>query len=360
MVSTAKDIMTTGAITVTPDMSLLDAAKILNDHDFAGIPVVDKEGVLAGILTEYDIISKSPKDEMMASLTVHDAMNTDPIIFQENAPLEEVLGAFKKHHRVNPVPVVDSSRKVVGIVSRYDIVKVMIASTAHQLSAPLTAIGWSAESLLRGAGGKLSAEQREFVEEMHNQARSLQDTVNLFLNVTRLESGIFNLKPTQVRLSEVAEDLFKTFESFLLKKNLKFTKSCDENSAMLDERIFRVVLQNLLSNAIRYTPDGGAINVEVKKLEDKVLIRVTDTGLGISLKEQPKIFSHSFRTEEAKNVSSEGTGLGLYLAKMMVEKIGGKIWFESPASPSASLSLDGSQSGEEGKGSIFSVEMPVA
>lgn len=337
-----KDIMTTAVVAVPPEMPLLQAAKILSDHDFAGVPVADKNGILVGILTEYDLISKN-QETKKNSLVVKDAMNPEPIVFHEGASFEEVAATFRDHHRVNPVPVVDEAGKVIGIVSRYDLIKTFLALAAHQLSAPLTAIGWSAESLLKGVGGKLTNKQREYIEEIYHQIKTLQDTVSLFFNVTRLESGIFNLKPAFLQLAEVAEDICGVFGPILTKRNLKFVKSYDESKVTLDERILRIVLQNLLSNAIRYTPDGGTIAVEVRSQKGAVFIKVSDTGLGISTNEQSQMFSRLFRTKEARALSDEGMGLGLYLVKMIVEKSGGKIWFESKAN----------------KGSTFYVELPV-
>ena len=144
-----KDIMTTQVVIVRPDMLLMEAAKVLAEHNFDGVPVVDKENKLIGILTEYDLISKSTlihfptlqkiiqnigvygKDKShfkkdfaeITSLTVKDAMNADPLTLPEDAAYEDVKQAFREHHRVNPIPVVDKDRKVIGVVSRYDVLK---------------------------------------------------------------------------------------------------------------------------------------------------------------------------------------------------------------------------------------------
>lgn len=146
---TVADIMTKDVISVSPETPLLDAAKILAEHNFDGVPVVDKENKLIGILTEYDLISKGTsihlptfqvilqnlsvfrKDKSqfqkelgeIAGLTVKDVMNADPLTFLENTTYEEAVTAFREHHRVNPVPVIDKDRKVIGVVSRYDVLK---------------------------------------------------------------------------------------------------------------------------------------------------------------------------------------------------------------------------------------------
>lgn len=147
--ASVKDIMTKEVISVSPGMPLIDAARLLAEHNFDGMPVVDAENKLVGILTEYDLISKSTlihfptfqkiiknlgvysKDKShfqkdfaeIAALTVKDVMNSDPLTLPEEASYENAVQAFRDHHRVNPIPVIDKDRKVIGVVSRFDVLK---------------------------------------------------------------------------------------------------------------------------------------------------------------------------------------------------------------------------------------------
>lgn len=144
-----RDIMTREVISVRLETPLTEAAKILAAYDFDGIPVADDTGTLIGILTEYDLISKGSavhiptlqmlikqlpvlsKDQSafrddvkaLAALTVRDVMNDDPLTLPESATFEDAVMAFRDHHRVNPIPIVDQNRKVVGIITRFDILK---------------------------------------------------------------------------------------------------------------------------------------------------------------------------------------------------------------------------------------------
>ena len=146
---TVKDIMTREVISVKPETPLQEAAEILAKHGFDGMPVVDEENKLVGILTEYDLISKGSathlptfqkiiknlgvyskdksqftKDfEEISSLKVKDVMNNDPLTLLEDATYEEAVQAFRDHHRVNPIPVIDQDRKVIGVISRFDVLK---------------------------------------------------------------------------------------------------------------------------------------------------------------------------------------------------------------------------------------------
>ena len=144
-----KDIMNDQVISVLPDLPMADAASIIAEHGFDGVPVVDGEYKLVGILTEYDLVSKGSaihlptfqkivqnlqvygkdksrfsKDfDALAALKVKDVMNDDPLTLPEDASYEDAVRAFRDHHRVNPIPVVDKDRKVVGVVSRFDVLK---------------------------------------------------------------------------------------------------------------------------------------------------------------------------------------------------------------------------------------------
>lgn len=145
--------MTTKVISVRVGAPLYEAAKILAEHGFDGIPVVDDENHLAGILTEYDMINKGSAVylptfqiifknlkvlgakgdqfvhdiEVIKKITVGNIMNTDPLTLSENSTYEEAVILFRDHHRVNPVPVIDKERKVIGVVSRFDVLKSLYA-----------------------------------------------------------------------------------------------------------------------------------------------------------------------------------------------------------------------------------------
>ncbi len=146
-----RDIMTKKVVSISPDTSLFEAAKIISEHNFDGMPVVDKENHIIGIVTEYDLIMRTStanasflqkilnevylkqtdkvKDAAeegareIASLKVSDIMNKEPLVLKEDASFEEVIATFIAHHRVNPIPIVDSENKVVGIISRFDILR---------------------------------------------------------------------------------------------------------------------------------------------------------------------------------------------------------------------------------------------
>jgi CBS domain-containing protein len=142
----AKDIMTKEVIAVHIDTPLLDVAKVLAEHNFDGVPVTDKDNKLIGLVTEYDLINKTSavhlptlqvilrnlpqfkKEEQhfqqeILSLKVSDIMNKDPLTMPPDMPYEEVIKLFREHHRVNPIPVVDKGGKILGVISRFDVLR---------------------------------------------------------------------------------------------------------------------------------------------------------------------------------------------------------------------------------------------
>ncbi|OGF69029.1 hypothetical protein A3H65_01830 [Candidatus Giovannonibacteria bacterium RIFCSPLOWO2_02_FULL_45_14] len=144
-----KDVMVKNVISVGPETALIKAAQIIMEHGFDGVPVVDKENKLVGILTEYDLIEKSSSIHLptfqkvlenlkvfkqdssefqkevkeVTALKVQDVMNDDPLTLTPETSFEEMVKTFREHHRVNPIPVIDKDRKVIGVVSRFDVLK---------------------------------------------------------------------------------------------------------------------------------------------------------------------------------------------------------------------------------------------
>src|SRR3989344_4160975 len=122
-----KDVMAKKVISVEPDMPLIKAAQIIMEHSFDGVPVVDEENKLVGILTEYDLIEKSSSIHLPTFQKIleklKDVMNEDPLTLAPETSFDEMVKTFREHHRVNPIPVIDKDKKVIGVVSRFDVLK---------------------------------------------------------------------------------------------------------------------------------------------------------------------------------------------------------------------------------------------
>jgi signal transduction histidine kinase len=159
----------------------------------------------------------------------------------------------------------------------------------------------------------------------------LAGLVNDFLHVSKLELGTFASVPAVIELSVFIRNSINEFDKLIEDK--KLTIKTDFNpetfSVELDTRLLRIVLDNLLSNAIKYTPNGGTITVTYTANDQEITLIVSDTGIGIPIDEKDNLFSRFYRASNAEKQHTEGTGLGLYIAKQAVRKMSGNIHVDS-------------------------------
>lgn len=220
----------------------------------------------------------------------------------------------------------------------------LLGIVAHQLAKPITAIRWDLESLLDGDLGELNAGQKEEATTMKQQAINLADLVSMILDVSRIQLGKIHLEAQPLDLTQLFKEMLDVVHPAIVEKKLDFKKSMPDKLpvAMLDKRYTRITIENMLTNAVKYTPDGGSVSLTVTVKNGLMRIAVKDTGCGIPKSEQEKIFGKMYRASNVRN-TIDGNGFGLYVAKGAIEAQGGKMWFES----------------EEGKGTTFFVELPI-
>lgn len=216
---------------------------------------------------------------------------------------------------------------------------------SHQLRTPLTAIKWSAEGLISPTADMSDPKKLQYLQQIHASNERMIGLVNTLLDVSRLDFGALATKPEKVALPELLEEILKNLTDLMRSKNITVSKIIDKKlvAISIDPSWMRLMFQNLLSNAILYSHDGGEVTIVLDQEPSDVLIEVRDTGYGIPKDQQDKIFSKLFRADNAQRLESDGSGLGLYLVKAIVERAGGQIWFDSV----------------ENRGSTFYVKLPV-
>lgn len=221
-----------------------------------------------------------------------------------------------------------------------------ISVAAHQLRTPLSAVKWTMKMLIDGDIGFLTHEQRTFLMQGYISNERIINLVNDLLNVARIEEGRFGYKFAMIQIEDLIESIILDVNHKIKEKKIifKFERSnlAKPPKVKIDPSRIRLVIQNLLDNAIKYTPNGGAVTISVKYSKLGLEVVVKDTGMGIPKDQQKQLFTKFFRGNNAIKSQTEGTGLGLFIVKNIVEKHYGKIWAES----------------EENKGTTFRFTVP--
>ena len=220
-----------------------------------------------------------------------------------------------------------------------------LANMSHELRTPLNAIIGFSEVLQERLFGELNEKQAEYTDDILTSGRHLLSLINEILDLSKVEAGRMELELATFDLP-LAIDNARTFvRERATKHGINLDVKVDERLGDFvgDERKIKQILLNLLSNAVKFTPEGGRIGISARQVDGSVEISVSDTGIGIAPQDQPKIFEEFRQVGSDYAHKSEGTGLGLTLAKKFVELHGGRIWVES----------------EVGKGSTFTFTLPI-
>lgn len=207
----------------------------------------------------------------------------------------------------------------------------MVSMISHQLRTPTSAISWYSEMLLGDVAGSMTDSQREIISHIYDSAQRMNVLINSFLSVSVLESGKFHPVFSETDIKCLVQKVLDELKPGIDSKSIKATSNItdDLKRPISDEKHLHIVLSNLISNAIKYSPNGGSIKVFAKEEEDKIVVCVSDEGYGIPEENQNKIFEKFFRAKNVTEFESEGSGLGLYLSKKIIAVLGGDIWFES-------------------------------
>lgn len=207
-----------------------------------------------------------------------------------------------------------------------------ISLASHQLRTPLSAIKTYAHMLDSGYMGELSVDQRQALGTITGATNRMNELISTLLNITRIESGMISVRPRQFNINEALQEVWPELLLMAEAKKIKLSlQQKDTYSAIIktDSLIVKEIVTNLVSNAIKYTPDGGKVTIHIDSRKDDILAEIRDNGWGIPREAQDQVFSKFFRAQNIVKRETTGTGLGLYLVKGLVETLGGEIWFKS-------------------------------
>jgi len=222
-----------------------------------------------------------------------------------------------------------------------------LASMSHELRTPLNAIIGFSEILQDKFFGDLTEKQAEYVNDILESGRHLLGLINDVLDLSKIEVGKMELNRTAIVLKDLLQSGMVMIKEKCAKHNIHLhldkTENADGLKAEVDERRLKQVMFNLLSNAAKFTPDGGEIKIGIKEKEAEFEVSVEDTGIGIAPEHINKVFEDFYQVKSGTTDKTAGTGLGLALTKRIVELHGGRIWAES---------------GGAGKGSRFVFTLP--
>lgn len=208
----------------------------------------------------------------------------------------------------------------------------LISISAHQLRTSLSAMKWILKMFIDGDFGELTAEQMNFMKKAFESDDRMIRLVNEMLSINHAEDSLEAMHPEETDIVKLLDEVVFDFTGESYKKGIQliFLKPDHPLKAIVvDPEKIRVVIQNLVENAVKYTEKDGRVFVHVVEKENGIEISVRDTGIGIDVADQPSIFEKFFRAPNAKKQDVVGSGLGLYTTQRIVENHKGKIWFES-------------------------------
>ena len=235
-----------------------------------------------------------------------------------------------------------------------------LANMSHELRTPLNHILGFTELILDKKVGELNEIQEEYLNDVHTSSTHLLSLINDILDLSKVEAGRLEYRPTQIPIREILATSLIMIKEKAMKRSITISKELDDipESIQADDTNLKQILYNLLSNAVKFTPNGGSIHLAAKRLsnadiqvkndrtssKEYIQISIKDSGIGLKKENLTKIFQPFEQVENSSSRQFQGSGLGLSLAKSLVELNGGKIWAES----------DG-----EDLGSRFSFSLPV-
>lgn len=334
-----------------------------------GVIAVDKKGIILLVNRAFEKMLGWKQDEVigkrLAEIVPREDEEGNRIPFEERLLLQVFAGSLPFFYFVRkdktrlPVNSIISpitiDQKIIGAVEVFhdltkekELEKVrmdFLTLASHQLRTPLSGTKWLIETMKRGVLGPLNDKQRDYMNEIYGANERMIKLVSDMINVLRLESGTATIKKETIFVSDLGENLSVKTEAEAGKRKIIFRNALKNYKTVAvetDAALLQSVLECFVTNAFSYSQPDQEVVCDAKEEADAVMFSVKDSGIGIPKDEQKRIFERFYRASNAKQMRPDGTGLGLYIASVLADKIGAKVSFES----------------EEGKGSTFYLRVP--
>ncbi|MBI2450371.1 MAG: HAMP domain-containing histidine kinase [Candidatus Nealsonbacteria bacterium] len=236
-------------------------------------------------------------------------------------------------------------RSMEGLAEASRLKSEFISIVSHQLRSPLSNLRWAAEVLVSKDFGELAPKQKEYLKIIQENNGRMGELVTDLLMVSRIDEGKLLFDKIKFSLEDLAKEVINGLKVLAEASNVAINLEVSEILPQVcsDYKMIKIVVENLLDNAIRYIKEKGKVFIKINNKNDHLLFEIRDTGVGIPKDDQRHIFQKFFRSQNILRQQTLGSGLGLHITKSIIEKSGGKIWFKS----------------QEGVGSTFWFTLPI-
>lgn len=274
--------------------------------------------ILFALLLLLDFLHNRYNDDLLEQITLLIESLVEQQERQIFSEAEDTLTARLQHQLLKLRNILTAQNQMLA--KEKEQIKTLISDISHQIKTPIAAANTFAELL---SDGELSAEERtEYITTLQMSLGKLTFLTNSLIKMSRLESGIISLKPEKNSLNEIVLQAVKTVYAKAKEKGILITFECDQAfEAVLDFNWTAEAISNVIDNAVKYTPQGGFVRLQITEYPSFLRLDISDSGVGIPEEEQAKIFGRFYRGKQS--VGTDGVGIGLYLTREIINKQNG-------------------------------------
>ena len=274
--------------------------------------------ILFALLLLLDFLHNRYNDDLLEQITLLIEALVEQQERQIFSEAEDTLTARLQHQLLKLRNILTAQNQMLA--KEKEQIKTLISDISHQIKTPIAAANTFAELL---SDGELSAEERtEYITTLQMSLGKLTFLTNSLIKMSRLESDIISLKPEKNSLNEIVLQAVKTVYAKAKEKGILITFECDQTfEAVLDFNWTAEAISNVIDNAVKYTPQGGFVRLQITEYPSFLRLDISDSGVGIPEEEQAKIFGRFYRGKQS--VGTDGVGIGLYLTREIINKQNG-------------------------------------